>query len=405
MRLPWVIGKMTLHTIDLSSPEFVTDPYPVYRQLRENGEPVWLPYRDSTSGMWLVTRYDDVAMILKEQHVSKDVSRFQAPEDQTPLDQTMLFKDPPDHTRLRGLASQAFTPARIRSLEPRILQITDDLLDAVEQRGEMDFMADFAMPLPVTLIAELLGVPHQDRDSFRAWSNAIITGTDAANPDQQGPEKLMYAMSSLANYFVALFEKRQREPKDDLISALITAHDAQDRLNMQELVGMCMLLLIAGHETTVNLLGNGLLTLLRHTDQFEHLKNHPEHMVSAIEEMLRYESPVQRATFRAAIDNIEIGDKVVQAGDQLSAVIGAANRDPAQFPDADRFDVTRQPNRHLAFGLGLHFCLGAPLARTEGRIGFTRLLERLPSLRLANAAPQWSPNTMFRGLRTLPVTF
>ena len=215
----------------------------------------------------------------------------------------------------------------------------------------------------------------------------------------------MQALYSLANYFVNLLEQRRTTPKDDLISALLTAHDAQDRLNRQELVGMCMLLLIAGHETTVNLLGNGLLALLHNPEQYDYLKQHPEVMSTAVEEMLRYESPVQRATFRVAMDTIEVGGMEMHRGQQISAVIGAANRDAAQFPAPERFDVTRQPNRHVAFGLGLHFCLGAPLARTEGRIGFTRLLERLPDMRLVSQAPEWNTNTFIRGLRRLPIAF
>jgi len=283
----------------------------------------------------------------------------------------------------------------------------------------MDFMADFALPLPVIVIAELLGVPPEDRETFRAWSNQIVTGIDAVRASQQNAQKQEEALMALAGYFTHLIQQRRERPREDLISAMIEARDAQDRLSEEELLGMCMLLLIAGHETTVNLLGNGLLTLLHYPDELALLtrapllpsksasagKRRPEDMISAVEEMLRFESPVQRATFRVTTDAIEIGGKTLEKGQQVSAVIGAANRDPAQFPDSDRFDVTRHPNRHLAFGLGIHFCLGAPLARAEARIGFTRLLEKLPTLRLVNEVPDWGPNTFFRGLRSLPLAF
>ena len=245
--------------IDLSSPAFLADPYPIYRQLREAGAPLWLPHVGLTGGMWLITRYDHVAAILKEARISKDVSRLVPVEEISPIDQAMLGKDPPDHTRLRGLASQAFTPARIKDLEPRIAAIADELLDRVAPHGAMDFLADFALPLPVIVIAELLGVPTEDRDSFRTWSNQIVTGVDMFHADEEVYRQQAQALVSLEGYLVDLIHARRRRPQADLISALIEARDAHDRLSEPELLGTCMLLLIAGHETTVNLLGNGLL--------------------------------------------------------------------------------------------------------------------------------------------------
>jgi cytochrome P450 len=396
---------MTPSPIDLSSPEFLANPYPVYEHLRGAQAPFWLPHGGSTGGMWLFTRYEDVAEILKEARTSKDLSRLLPPEQLSPIDHAMLSKDPPDHTRLRSLVNQAFTPNRVRDLEPRILYIADELIHRVQSRGEMDFMADFALPLPVIVIAELLGVPPEDRGTFRAWSNQIVTGVDAVRASQQNAQKQEEALMALAGYFTDLIHQRREQPREDLISAMIQARDAQDRLSEEELLGTCILLLIAGHETTVNLLGNGLLTLLHHPDQLALLQRHLEEMPSAVEEMLRFESPVQRATFRVTTSAIEIGGQTLEKGQQVSAVIGAANRDPAQFPEPDRFDVTRHPNRHLAFGLGIHFCLGAPLARTEARYGFIRLLQVLPTLRLVNEVPDWAPNTFFRGLRSLPLAF
>src|SRR3990172_3690217 len=233
----------------------------------------------------------------------------------------------------------------------------------------------------------------------------MVTGVDAVRASEANRQQSQEATLALGQYFVDLVRRRREQPRDDLISALTTARDAQDRLTEDELLAMCMLLLIAGHETTVNLLGNGLLTLLGHPAQLTLLKNRPELLPSAVEEMLRFESPVQRATFRLTPEPFEIGTTTLEKGQQVSAVIGAANRDPDPFLQPDTFDITRQPNRHLAFGLGIHFCLGAPLARVEARIGFARLLEQLPNLQLVSQTPDWSTNTFFRGLRTLPVTF
>jgi cytochrome P450 len=390
---------------DLSSPEFLANPYPFYRQLREAGAPFWLPHGGATGGMWLFTRYADVAVLLKEAHTTKDAARLARPEQLTPFDHNMLGKDPPDHTRLRALANQAFTPARVRDLEPRIAQVVDNLLARVRLQGGMDFMFAFALPLPVIVIAELLGVPPEEQDTFHAWSNQMITSVDALRASQADCDQSQAAAFSLARYFADLIQRRRAAPRDDLIGALITARDAQDRLTEDELLAMCMLLLIAGHETTVNLLGNGLLALLQHPGELARLRAHPELLPCAVEEMLLYDSPVQRATFRLTTASVELGGARLEAGQQVSAVLGAANRDPEQFPDPDVFDIARLPNRHLAFGLGLHFCLGAPLARAEARIGFGRLLEQLPELRLATSAPEWNANTFFRGLRALPVEF
>lgn len=391
--------------IDFASPEFLADPYPTYQKIRETQAPFWLAHGGPRQGMWLVMRHAEVSFLLKEAVTSKDVARFTPPEQLSPFDHNMLSKDPPDHTRLRSLATQAFTPGRIRDLEPRIAQIVDDLLAKGRAQGGLEFMADFALPLPVIVIAELLGVPPEERDTFHVWSNQMVTGVDAMRASAANTQKSMEAAQALGHYFADLVRRRRAQPQDDLISALTQAHDAQDRLTENELLAMCMLLLIAGHETTVNLLGNGLLTLLRHPDQLALLKRQPEWLPSAIEEMLRFESPVQRATFRLTTQAVDIGQATIQQGQQVSAVIGAANRDPEVFPQPDTFDITRQPNRHLAFGLGLHFCLGAPLARTEARLGFGRLLEQFPNLRLVDPLPDWNANTFFRGLRRLPVAF
>ena len=397
---------MNSDTIDLRDVTFRNDPYPTYARLQEQDAPFWSAQGGTvTDGMWMFTRYEDVSAILKDPRVSKDLSRILPPERLTPLEQSLLFKDPPDHTRLRGLTGQAFTPAHIRELEPRIVRIVETLLARAQQDGGMDFIADFALPLPVIVIAELLGVPQEDQDKFRAWSHLVVRGVDSMQASEEDLRRQEEAVMSLAAYFAALIGKRRQEPQNDVLSALISARDTQDKLTEDELLGTCILLLIAGHETTINLLGNGLYTLLRHPEQFARLKREPELMVSAIEEMLRFESPVQRATFRYTCAPFTVRGADFLPGQQVSAVLGAANRDPRQFPDPDRFDIARDPNRHLAFGFGIHFCLGAFLARMEARVGFSRLLAARPDIRLAPTVPQWQENTIFRGLKALPVGF
>ena len=396
---------MTSSEIDLSGPEFIADPYPVYARLRAMDDPYWLSHGGGTGGMWLFTRYEDVIAVLKEARIAKDVSRLLPPEKLTLLDQSMLFRDAPDHARLRALSNQAFSPTRVRNLEPRILEIVDGLLARVRSHHVMDFIADFAQPLPVMVIAELLGVPQEDQDRFRVWSGLIARGVDMVRATEEDVRNQREATIALMGYFTELIRQRRSQPHEDIISGLIEAHDQGDRLSEEELLGTCILLLIAGHETTINLLGNGLFTLLRHPDQLALLKSRPELVPSAVEEMLRFESPVQRATFRFTRETFTFQGVTLTQGQQVSAVLGAANRDPMQFPDGDRFDITRDPNRHVGFGLGMHFCLGASLARAEARIGFTRLLDALPNLQLVSDTPQWQPSTFFRGLKTLPVTF
>ncbi|HYC89896.1 MAG TPA: cytochrome P450 [Thermoanaerobaculia bacterium] len=393
-----------LEGIDLTSASFFADPYPTYRKLRESGAPYWQPHAGPGGGMWLITRYHDVVNLLKEGRTTKCALGLKRPHEVTPFDYTMLAKDPPEHTRLRGLANLAFTPARVRDLEGHIEQIVDDLIARVKPNGRMEFIHDFATPLPAIVIAELLGVPAEDRDAFHAWSDQAVKSFDEL-PNKTEARKVYEAGLALSRYFAGLIRRRRQEPQDDLLSALILARDEQERLTETELLGMCLLLLVAGHTTTAGLLGSGLYTLLKHPDQVALLRERPDLMTSAVEEMLRYESPFQRATFRMTTEPIEIGGVTIPAGQQVSGVLGAANRDPEVFPDPDKFDVTRHPNRHVAFGYGIHFCFGAPLARAEARIAFSRLLEQLPNLRLASEAPEWSTNTFARGLERLPVVF
>jgi cytochrome P450 len=393
---------MTLARIDLRDPAFLADPYPLYRQLREPGGPVWWP-DDATGGAWLVTGYHDAVALLKDPRASTNLARVAPSRDRPPIDHSMLARDPPDHTRLRALVGQAFTLSRVRELEPHIAQIARGLVANIQTQREFDFMADFASPLPMTVIAELLGIPSEDRDAFAELSNKVCAILGLAGADSEFVREHAAASMALNEYFRDLIGQRRRQPRDDLLSALIVARDAGDRLTEGELLGTCILLLVAGNETTVNLLGNGMLTLLRNPGLLAWLRDHLEHLPTAIEEMLRFESPVQRVSLRVITEAVTIGGTVMEEGQRVSVVVGAANRDPVAFPDPDRFDPLRDPNRHLAFSSGMHFCLGPSLARAEARIGFEEILKQLPALRSGSEAADWLPNTVLRGLKTLPL--
>ena len=386
--------------VDLFSPQFAADPYPAYHTILETMPVCWTvtPWNEKR---WMVFSYAEALEALKEASLSKEFTRLYPAENLSPIDFSMLFRDPPDHTRLRSLVSQAFTPKRIKDLEPNITAIVQKLLAAMLAKKEVEFMSEFAIPLPVQVIAELLGVPAEDSRQVHKFSNMAMVPVENETPEEGG-ERNRTGYQGLIDYFQFLVKKRRAEPESDMISAMIQAGDSSERLNATELIGTCMLLLIAGHETTVNLLGNGLYTLLRHPDQMERLHAQPGLVPTAIEEMLRYESPVQNSTFRVTTQPYEIGGQRIEPNQILIVMIGAANRDPKQFPNPDCFDVGRDPNRHLAFGMGGHFCLGAPLARAEARIAFQSMLELLPRLHLGEGA-RFSPGTFMHGLRILPL--
>lgn len=393
-------------------PEVHQDPYPLYQRLRAED-----PVHRSALGMWVLTRHADVLAVLRDPRMSRDPRRSErvellrlsaevdellAAEEAAP---SMLFVDPPDHTRLRALVNKAFTPAAVQRLRPRVAAVVAELLDRVAGAGAMDVVEDLAYPLPVTVICELFGVPQADRDRFRAWSRELVrlldplVATDAL-------ERALQARLALRGYLRELIAARRAHPTADLLTALIAAEDQGHQLSQAELVSMCVLLLVAGHETTVNLIANGTLALLRHPQARANLQADPTPTLaaSAVEELLRYDSPVQFAS-RHALAEVDIGGRRVRAGETVVAVLGAANRDPAQFPDPDRLDLSRKPNRHVAFGGGIHFCLGAPLARMEARIAIPALLARLPGLGLGPQPPVRRDTVTLRGLASLPVTF
>jgi cytochrome P450 len=397
-----------LFTPKLFGPKMLVDPYPHYARLRSAAPVCWV---DQVGG-WVLTRYVDVITILRSPNTSSERAK-KSPQQVGPEIQalneirahSMLNADAPRHTRLRLLVNKAFTPRTVEELAPFIRTFVDKALDAAQARGRMDVMADLAFPLPVTVIAEMLGVPPEDRDRFKEWSDDI-TAALANVPSNLSPEvfrKSVASMEALLTYFRNIIAQKRAEPRDDLISALIKAQEEGDRLSDMELLANCVLLLNAGHETTTNLIGNGTLALLRHPDQLKRLRDDPSRIPTGVEELLRYDSPVQ-FTNRILTADMELGGKVLRAGQMVLLLLGAANRDPEQFPDPDRLDIGRENNKHVAFGHGSHFCLGAPLARLEGRLVFEVMLQRTPNLRLNGPPPQYRQNFNLRGLKSLPVT-
>jgi len=386
-------------------PEFIADPYPTYHRLRAED-----PVHHNPLGFWVLTRYEDVVAALRDPRLIKEpiaafvAARFGAPMPAMGL--SMLDRDPPDHTRLRGLVNKAFTPRVVEGLRPHIQKIVDGLLARVEGAGTMDLIEEFAYPLPVTVICQMLGVPVEDRERFKQWGLDIARGLDAIllPPDSDVARRSVAARHALADYFRGLIAERRAAPRGDMLSDLIAAEEAGDKLREDELLATCILLLVAGHETTVNLIGNGTLALLRHPDQLRRLRENPGLIGSAVEELLRYDGPVQR-TARMPSADVTFDGLTIGKGEMVMPFIGAADRDPAQFPDPDRLDITRTDNRHIAFGWGIHFCLGAPLARVEGQIAISALVQRLPKLALATDRPEYRQSLTLRGLTTLPVGF
>ena len=385
------------------SARMARNPYPVYAELRAR-DPV---HRSLLMNAWVFTRHADVDAILRDhRHFSSDPARRELSRRQraalpAPDDDTMLFLDPPDHTRLRALVNKAFTPKAVNALEPHIRGLLGGLLDDIDDPAGFDLMEAVANPLPVVVIAEMLGVPPEDRARFRLWSDQrarMIEPTIGARER----EVAAAAREALDAYFRPIIKARRTAPRDDIVSALARAEEEGDRLTEREMLSMLRLLLVAGNETTTNLIGNGILALLRHPDQLERLRDDPSLIPAAVEELLRFDSPVQ-ADFRSALDDCEVNGFPVRRGRNIVVLLGAANRDPAVFENPDRLDVGRGEGRHLSFGRGIHHCLGAPLARLEGRIVLEVLLERFSSIHLLADRPQFRNSIVLRGLRSLPV--
>jgi cytochrome P450 len=398
--------------VDISSPEFKANPYPYFARLRADA-PVHRIILGDKRPAWLITRYDDVTTMLKDDRFVKDKRTALTPDQSAtqpwipsmfkPLEFNMLDLDPPDHTRLRGLVHKAFSPRLIDNMRERIQRLTNELLDHVEHRGRMDLIRDYALPLPSTIIAEMLGVPTRDRHKFHRWSSTIVSTV----PSRWGLLTAIPSLWAFLRYVRRLVQARRAAPQDDLVSALLEARESGDKLSEDELLAMVSLLLIAGHETTVNLIGNGMLALIEHPESMDQLRNDPALIKPAVEELLRYDGPLETATERYAREDLKIADVTIPRGEIVFAVLASANRDERQFDRPDELNLTREPNRHLAFGLGVHYCLGAPLARLEGQIAINTLLRRLPELRLARpvSSLRRRPGLVLHGLEALPVAF
>ena len=393
----------SIEVVDLATygADFVADPYPVYTELRARG-PVHFVRMPVHGDVWLVVGYEEARAALADPRLSKDWRTIAAGEPISAAAVHMLYADPPQHTRLRKLVAREFTSRRMEALRPRIERITDELIAAMLPPGSADLVEELAFPLPMAVICELLGVPDLDRTAFRTWSDKITAS--AADPADEEA-----ALADMTTYLVGLVEdKRGGGPQEDLLSALIRTRDeGGDQLSPDELVGMAFLLLVAGHETTVNLIGNGVRALLDHPDQLAALRKDPGLLDGAIEEMLRYDGPVETATWRFTPRPVDIAGTVIPAGQVVGVVLAAADRDPARFPAPDTFDIRRPTQGHLAFGHGLHYCLGAPLARLEAKTALSRLLLAAPNLALAvpPSTLTWRPGPLIRGVHHLPVRF
>ncbi|GAB4476483.1 MAG: cytochrome P450 [Anaerolineales bacterium] len=389
--------------IDLHSAAFIADPYPYYDRLREVSPILY----DPEWNLWFVSSYADINALLRDRRLGRDMEGAPKPDPQTPFGKlhhnSLMEKEPPDHTRLRALVNKAFTPTRVEALRPQVSAIAHHLIDLVQSRGEMDLLTDFAEPLPVMVIAELLGVPSEGHPFLRPWSHAIVAMYELS-PSVEQARKADQAVSEFSAYLQGLIAERRRVPRADLISALVAAEEDGERLSEDELVATCILMLNAGHEATVNAIANGMLALMRHADQYDLLRQSPELLKTAVEEVLRYDTPLQ--LFRRWVrEDLEYQGLRFRRGDQLALLYAAANRDPAHFPDPHRFDITRQENLHLGFGAGIHYCVGAPLARLEMQVAFQVLSERLPKLRLAAEPLEYRPGFVIRGLKSLPIVF
>ena len=383
-------------------PENRADPYPIYQFMRE-----FEPVHHSPEGSWVLTAYEHANAVLRDSRFSSNpVWLAKKPEAYSPRQvgsALLLFMDPPDHTRLRSLVTQAFTPKVVENMRPRVQQLVDGLLDAVVEKGEMDVLADIGYPLPTSVMCEMLGVPLADREQFKTLSADASRLLDGYL-DQESQTKGVVATMHLVQYFTDLIEERRRAPGTDLLSALITVEEAGDRLTHEELVSTAGLLFLAGFETTMNLVGNGMLALLRHPDQLRRLRDDPSLIRPAVEELLRYDGPVH-VDGRIATTDVDLDGHQIRKGEEVALVLGAVNRDPAQFADPDRLDVGRTPNRHLAFAAGPHFCLGASLARLEAQVAFSSILRRLPEIELITTEPVYRAHFVIRGIKELRVGF
>ncbi len=403
---------MAISTIDVTDPKFKANPFPFYAQLRAEA-PVFQVALPRNQHGWLVTRYDDVLAVLKDdEHFVKNPSNAMSPEQlkkvpQMPsfmktFDQSLLRQDDPTHARLRTLVHKAFTPRRIELMRDQIQEVTNDLLDKVEPKGGMDLISDFALQVPLVMIGRILGIPAKDNPKFHRWTRILLSGGNNPNPIVLVPTAM-----SFMRYMRKQIKERQTHLQDDLISALVQAQEGSDSLSEDEILAMIFMLLSAGHETTVNLIGSGTLALLEHPDQLTKLRDESALGKTAIEELLRFVCPAEMATERYTTEELTIAGTTIPRGELVMAVIASANRDTQYFENPDALDIARTNNKHLAFGQGIHYCLGAPLARLEGQIAISTLIQRMPNIHLSVESEQlrWRGGMILRGLEALPVSF
>ena len=390
-------------------PTVAHDPYPRYEQLRSADPVHW----NEGAQVWVLTRYQDVLDALRDPRlssvsISAVLKEAGDAKDFKDLEQTflgmMIFSDPPDHTRLRSLANKAFTPGVLERIRSQIQAAADRLLADVQGRGSLEIVSELAYPLPAEVISEFLGVAEGDQDRFKKWSSDIAAFAGYIRDASENIGPVRRSVAELTDFLRETVAKRRIEPKDDLLSAMVMAEDQGDTFTEDELYSMCVLLIFAGHETTTNLIGNGILALLENPSQLELLRNDPSLLDSAVEEVIRYSGPVQ-AVSRIALESFQIGDTQIAKGDRLSLNLGSANRDPAQFTEPDRFDIQRKEGRHLGFGFSIHFCLGAALARMEAQAAIGAVVQAMPDIRLAEQEFEWRNHPVLRGLKSLPVQF
>ncbi len=395
--------------------EVIADPYPYYEWLRKHDPVHWgAPGDPNSHGCWYITRYNDATTILKDQrfgreiwHINPELAQSQVSLAEQPLEaitrQWMVLRDPPTHTRLRQLVQRVFTPKMIARMAPHITEIANDLLNKHLDTGTMEVIRDFSLPFAVIVIAELLGVPPEDRQLFLPWTkalSAVIEFKQTEDVKKQGTEAIL----ELNDYLRGIISKRQDAPQDDLISALLAPQDEHQVISEEELLGTCTQLLFGGNEPIAHMIGNGLLALIQHPEQLTKWRINPNLASTAVDELMRYDSSVQM-TFRYALEDVNFGGKHIQQGDLVAIVFGSANRDIYQFPNPNRLDLSRSPNRHLSLGLGIHYCMGAALGRVEGEIAFNLLLARLPKLALQTDELEWNDTVAVRGLKELRITF
>ncbi|MGM2507662.1 cytochrome P450 [Bacillus anthracis] len=405
------VGQRIEDGINLASAQFKEDAYEIYKESRKM-QPILFVNEVEIGKEWLITRYEDALPLLKDNRLKKDAANV-FPQDTTNmylsvdnsehLTTHMLNSDPPNHNRLRSLVQKAFTPKMITQLDERIQRIADDLISEIERKGTLNLVDDYSFPLPIIVISEMLGIPKEDQAKFRVWSHAVIASPETPEEIKETEKQL----SEFITYLQYIVDVKRKDPKEDLVSALILAENEGHKLSAPELYSMIMLLIVAGHETTVNLITNTVLALLENPNQLQLLKDNPKLIDSAIEEGLRYYSPVEVTTARWAAEPFQIHEQTIQKGDMVVIALASANRDETVFENPEIFDITRENNRHIAFGHGSHFCLGAPLAKLEAKIAITTLFNRMPKLQIKGDREEikWQGNYLMRSLEELPLTF